>query len=68
MFDIPLLDKDTSPHVSFVSMLLLIEESLTIMCKLYIVFKGVIVFKNDRSEMHGPTCYQCLWYGVRLKP
>ena len=25
-------------------------------------------FNNVKSEMHGPMCYQCLWYGVILKP
>ena len=25
-------------------------------------------FNNVISEMHGPTCYQCLWYGVILMP
>ena len=25
-------------------------------------------FNNVKSEIHGPTCYQCLWYGVILKP
>ena len=24
-------------------------------------------FNNVKSEMHRPTCYQCLWYGVILK-
>ena len=25
-------------------------------------------FDSVKSEMHGPPCYQCLWYGVILKP
>ena len=25
-------------------------------------------FDNVKSEMHGPTCNQCLWCGVTLKP
>ena len=25
-------------------------------------------FNNVKSEMHGPTCYQCMWYDVTLKP
>ena len=26
------------------------------------------LFNNVKSEMHGLTCYQCLCYGVILKP
>ena len=26
-----------------------------------------VSFNNVKSEMHCPTCYQCLWYGVILK-
>ena len=25
-------------------------------------------FNNVKSEMHGPTCYQFVWYGLILKP
>ena len=25
-------------------------------------------FNNVKSEIHDPTCYQCLWYGEILKP
>ena len=27
-------------------------------------FSSKASFNNFKSEMHGPTCYQCLWYGV----
>ena len=27
-----------------------------------------IYFNNVQSEMHGPTCYQCLKYDVILNP
>ena len=20
----------------------------------------------NKSELHGPACYQCLWYGVKM--
>ena len=26
------------------------------------------VFTLKKSELHGPTCYQCLWQGVKMKP
>ena len=30
------------------------------------LFNNFFTFK--KSELHGPTCYQCLWEGVKMKP
>ena len=36
---------------------------------IYIVYIKLKASFNDvKSEMHGSTCYHCVWYGVILKP
>ena len=45
-----------------------VSQSYNHLCFLFklAILKGS--FNNVKSDMHGPTCYQCLWYGVILKP
>ena len=35
-------------------------------CPLKALLNNVSTLKT--SELHGPTCYQCLWEGVKMKP
>ena len=35
-------------------------------CVMVVICTGS--FNNVKSEIHVPMCYQCLWYGVMLKP
>ena len=49
------------------------HKSLEAQVWLYWIFKELKALFNNvstlkKSELHGPTCYQCLSYGVKMKP
>ena len=44
------------------------QERVDQISNYYCNLKWKASFNNVKSEKHGLTCYQCLWYGVILKP